>query len=76
MFHPMRTYLKNLRKKRGIRQKRISKMLGVSQSYYSLIEQYKRRRNMDLDLLVALSDILEVPPRLHHRTRAFDSAKK
>ena len=40
-------YFREIRKKYGLKQTEISKMVGVSQTYYSLVESRKRVPSMD-----------------------------
>ena len=40
-------YFREIRKKYGLKQTEISKMMGVSQTYYSLVESRKRVPSMD-----------------------------
>lgn len=39
----------------------MSKKLGISESYYCLIENGERQKRMDISLLTKLSDILSIP---------------
>ena len=39
----------------------ISEKLGISESYYCLIENGERQKRMDISLLIKLADILEIP---------------
>lgn len=56
----MRQYLKELRAKKKISQRNIAGALGISQNYYSQIENGIRKASIDLDLLIKLSNFFEV----------------
>lgn len=40
---------------------RMAELLGISESYYCLIENGKRQKRIDIFLLSRLSDVLEKP---------------
>ena len=56
-----RVYLIDLRNKKGLTQLDISKRMGISESYYNLIEQGQRQKNMNIVILYGLSKALKVP---------------
>lgn len=56
----MRTWLKNSRKGKGITMSKMADLLGISESYYCLIENGERQKRIDISLLVKLSDILQI----------------
>ena len=56
-----RVYLIDLRDKKGLTQLDISKSMGISESYYNLIEQGQRQKNMNIVILYGLSKALKVP---------------
>lgn len=56
----MRTWLKELREKLGLTQAQISKKLDISESYYNLIENGGRQKDLDLSIASKLSKILDV----------------
>lgn len=56
----MREYLVEFRKKKGLSQKDISSLLGISESYYNLIEKGTRKKDMSIGMLFNLSQIFEV----------------
>ncbi len=58
----MREYLKELRLTRKIKQSDVAKKLGVSESYYCLIERGERLPKMTIDFAQRLSEILNVDP--------------
>lgn len=55
-----RVYLIDLRNKKGLTQLDISKSMGISESYYNLIEQGQRQNNMNIAILYGLSKALKV----------------
>ena len=55
-----RVYLIDLRNKKGLTQLDISKSMGISESYYNLIEQGQRQKNMNIASLYGLSKALKV----------------
>ena len=55
-----RVYLIYLRNKKGLTQLDISKSMGISESYYNLIEQGQRQKNMNIAILYGLSKALKV----------------
>lgn len=54
----MREFLKDLRKERGLSQDEISKRIGLTQSFYSMIETGERVERMNLDMAVKLAKVL------------------
>lgn len=56
----MRNYLRKLRKERGLTQAQVANSLGISQNYYSNIENGTRMKIMDLQLLDSISALYEV----------------
>lgn len=57
----MREWLKNSRKEKGITMSELANKLGISESYYCLIENGERQKRMDISLLAKLSDALNIP---------------
>lgn len=57
----MRTWLRDIRTKKGILQEDMSKKIGVSRAYYSRIENGYRQQKMSIDMAQKLADVLEVP---------------
>ena len=55
----MRTYLKELREAKGLTMKETGKKLGISESYYSMIESGSRQQVLRVDMLLKLSETLE-----------------
>ena len=56
----MREYLLNMRISRGMTQKEVSLKLGISESYYNLIENGNRQKDMSVYLLHGLSKVFKV----------------
>ena len=54
-----RVYLIDLRNKKGLTQLDISKSMGISESYYNLIEQGQRQKNMNIAILYGRSKALK-----------------
>lgn len=57
----MREYLVTLRKEKGLTQKQLSQKLGISESYYSQIENGERQKRMDITIIDRISLALDVP---------------
>lgn len=56
----MREYLKNLRIKKKEKQEAVALALNMSQNHYSQIENGIKQKDMNLSLLIKLSDYFEV----------------
>lgn len=57
----MRKYLKELReKKEKLTQEAAAQKLGISQNYYSCIENGERQKDLDLSLVLKLSKLFDV----------------
>lgn len=56
----MREYLRDLRKERGLSQDEISKRMGLTQSFYSMIETGERVERMNLDMAIKLANTLGI----------------
>ena len=56
----LREYLVELRDKKGLTQKDVSSKLGISESYYNLIEHGTRQKDMSIVLLYELSQIFKI----------------
>ena len=56
----MRDYLTDLRNTRGLTQKDISSKLGISESYYNLIEHGERQKIMNVRILYELAQIFKI----------------
>ena len=57
----MRKWLKEARTKKDLTMKQIAVELGITESYYSLIENGDRKKMMDISLANKLSEILDIP---------------
>ena len=56
----MRHYLKKLRMEKNLTQAELALSLGITQNYYSNIENGNRMKRMDLQLLKKIADYYEV----------------
>lgn len=56
----MRTWMSSARKRCGLTMKETADQLGISESYYSMIERGERQRNLDVTLAVKLSEAFGV----------------
>ena len=56
----MREFLRDLRKERKLSQDEISKRMGLTQSFYSMIETGERVERMNLDMAVKLANTLGI----------------
>ena len=57
----MREWLKEKRAEHGMTMVQLSTKLGISESYYSLIEAGERQKKMDISMLAKLSTIFDMP---------------
>lgn len=57
----MREWLKTARENKGFTMEQISEKLGISESYYSLIERGERQKRMDISFVTKLADVLKIP---------------
>lgn len=55
-----REYLIEMRTQKGLTQRDISEQLGISESYYNLIENGIRQKNMNVTTLCGLAKALQV----------------
>lgn len=53
----MRDWLSEVRSNLGLTLAQMGERLGISESYYLMIEQGKRQRKMDVALITKLSDV-------------------
>ncbi len=60
----MREWMKQARKEAGLTMKESADKLGISESYYSMIEQGKRQPNLDMALASKLSQLFNMPLQL------------
>lgn len=56
----MRAYLCSIRDKNGLTKRELSQRLGISESYYNLIEHGSRQKNISVRFLYELSKVLNV----------------
>ena len=56
----MRHYLKMLRQGKGLTQLETAKKLNVSESYYSMLENGERQKDMNLSLAEKLAEVFDV----------------
>lgn len=56
----MRQYLKELRQRKNISQLQVGKKLGISESYYNLIENGQRQEDMKISTLRKLSKLFDI----------------
>lgn len=54
----MRTWLKEERVKQRLTQKQVADAIGVTESFYSLVEANKRQKKMDITLAARLANVL------------------
>lgn len=57
----MREWLKKLRVEKEMTMSEMAEKLGISESYYCLIENGERQKRMDISLISKLSNVLEIP---------------
>lgn len=56
----MREYLKQLRNRNNLTQRQVADKLGISQNYYSCIENGLKQKSIDLWLIVGIADLYKV----------------
>lgn len=56
----MRAWLKEERLKKGYTMAQMGEKLGITESYYSLIEAGERQKSMDISLAVKLAKIFSM----------------
>lgn len=54
----MREWLKTLRKDNGLTAAELAEKLGISESYYCLIENGERQKKMDIVLVTRIAEVL------------------
>lgn len=57
----MREYLKRIREEKGLTQQYIAEKMGISQNYYCDIENGVRQKELKLNILTKLSQVMNVP---------------
>ena len=60
----LRKYLKELRKKSGLKQSDMAEKLGIADSSYTMVELGERQKDMSLSFAEKLSKVLDVPVSL------------
>lgn len=55
-----RLWLKNLRKKNELTQAEMADLLGISQNFYSNIENGKRRKKLPMDMAASIAAIFDI----------------
>ena len=58
----LRSYLKDLRRSKSLTQAELAKRTGVSQNYYSDLENGKKGKKMSIALLERLANAFQVSP--------------
>jgi transcriptional regulator with XRE-family HTH domain len=56
----LREYLKKLRKDKHLTQQNVADVLGISQNYYHCIENGERQKDLDLSIVMKLSELFGV----------------
>ncbi len=56
----MRKWLKELREHEKLSQTAVAKQLGITQHYYSMIENGERQKDLDLSIVMKLSELFGV----------------
>lgn len=57
----MREWLRASRKEKGFTAAEMGKELGISESYYCMIENGERQKKMDITLLSLIAQVLDKP---------------
>ena len=58
----MRGYLKELREQKGFSLQNVADSIGITRQYYQQIENGERQKNMDISLVVQLSNLFGISP--------------
>ena len=56
----MRDYLKNLRISKDFTQKEVAEGLDISESYYNLIENGERKKELSISFIIKLAGLFNV----------------
>jgi transcriptional regulator with XRE-family HTH domain len=56
----LRSYLKEIREKKNYSQVYVARVIGISQNYYSNIENGKRQEILKMDMLVKLANVFDL----------------
>lgn len=57
----MRKWLKDLREMNNMSQQNVADKIGITQNYYSMIEQNERMPKMTIEMAQKLSEIFSIP---------------
>lgn len=57
----MRDWLRNLRIEKHLTMKDMGEKLGISESYYSMIESGERQKKMDLIVVSGIASVFSIP---------------
>ena len=57
----MRSWLKAILKEKGMTLSEVALAIGISESYYCLIENNDRQKCMDISLISKISSVLDIP---------------
>lgn len=57
----MRAWMEKARKAKNLTMKEAGERLGISESYYSMIERGERKQNLDVSLAKKISNTFDVP---------------
>lgn len=57
----MREWLRSARSNAGLTMIEMSEKLGISESYYSMIESGVRQKKMDIELISKISNAVDIP---------------
>lgn len=56
----MREYLKQMRERANLSQEEVADVIGLSRAYYSRVESGERQKDLNLSLVIRLSEALDV----------------
>lgn len=71
----MRDYLKKLRKDKHLTQQNVADSLGISATYYLYIENGERQKDLDLSIVMKLSELFDVTVEwIAEREKEYKSA--
>lgn len=57
----MRSWLRTLRIDKGLTMKEMGEKLGISESYYSMVEAGERQKKLDFTIASGIASVLEIP---------------
>lgn len=71
----LRDYLKKLRKDKHLTQQNVADSLGISATYYLYIENGERQKDLDLSIVMKLSELFDVTVEwIAEREKEYKSA--